>query len=57
MDFGEERSPAHCEGVLVLPKPLWGVFEHPVHPFGGALPFSEQVLGLLRKIRKESLNS
>jgi hypothetical protein len=29
-----------------------GVFECPVHPFGGAPPFSEQILGLLRQIRE-----
>jgi hypothetical protein len=29
-----------------------GVFECPVHPFGGELPFSEQVLGFLRQIRE-----
>jgi hypothetical protein len=34
-----------------------GVFEHPVHPYGGALPFSKKILGLLRQIREESLNS
>jgi hypothetical protein len=34
-----------------------GVFEHPVHPFRGALPFFEKILGLLRQIREESLNS
>jgi hypothetical protein len=27
-----------------------------VHPFGGEIPFSKQFLGLLRKIREESLN-
>jgi hypothetical protein len=24
MNFGEERSPTHCQGVLALPEPLWG---------------------------------
>jgi hypothetical protein len=22
MDFGEEHSPTHCQGVLALPEPL-----------------------------------
>jgi hypothetical protein len=24
LNFGEELSPTHCQGVLVLPEPLWG---------------------------------
>jgi hypothetical protein len=24
MNFGEERSPTHCQGVMALPEPLWG---------------------------------
>jgi hypothetical protein len=49
MNFGEE-----CWCSLSL---FGGVFELPVHPFKGALPFSEQILGLMRQIREESLNS
>jgi hypothetical protein len=34
-----------------------GVLERPFHPYGGVLPYFEKILGLLRKLREESLKS
>ena len=56
MDFGEEHSPIHWQGVLVLPGPLWGSVWVLCAPFWGSDIFFERVFGLLRQIREESLN-
>jgi hypothetical protein len=45
MNFGGKRSPTHCQGVPTLPTLLWGSVVAPCTPFGGALGFSEGILG------------
>jgi hypothetical protein len=45
--FWRERSPTHCQGVPMLPGPLWGSAQTLYLPFWGSTTFSERFFGLL----------